>query len=62
MADRKIDFTDLATRVGQFRCMELPGQPPSMHMGTAYLIGDLWNAVEQLRRERDELREKVPGQ
>jgi hypothetical protein len=39
----------LETRVEQFRCLELPGQPMSMHMGTSYLVGDLWKEVQGLR-------------
>lgn len=53
---KKVDFNDLADRVGQFNCLELPGQPQMMHMGTSYLVNDLWRAVEQLRSERDEAR------
>lgn len=40
---------DLETRVKQFRSMSLPGQPIGMHMGTAYLINDLWSEVQFLR-------------
>lgn len=37
--------TDLKRRVEQFGRFELPGQPIAMHMGTSYLIGDLWRAL-----------------
>lgn len=40
---------DLKDRVDQFRCLKLPGQPMGMHMGTAYLVGDLWAEVRRLR-------------
>lgn len=36
----------LAERVTQFQMMELPGQPMMMHMGTSYLVSDLWRAVK----------------
>jgi hypothetical protein len=42
---------NLSERVEQFRCLELPGQPMSMHMGTSYLISDLWKEVERLTSE-----------
>ena len=37
--------TDLETRVHQFQTMELPGQSMMMHMGTAYLVSDLWASL-----------------
>lgn len=40
---------DLETRVRQFERLELPGQMPIMHMGTAYLVGDLWREIGRLR-------------
>lgn len=40
---------DLEKRVQQFRCLELPGQPHGMHMGTSYLVGDLWGEVQRQR-------------
>jgi hypothetical protein len=40
---------DLEKRVRQFHCLELPGQPQGMHMGTSYLVGDLWSEVQRLR-------------
>ncbi len=43
------DKPDLATRVEQFNCLELPGQPRTMHMGTNYLVNDLWREIERPR-------------
>ena len=43
------DQPDLATRVQQFVRMELPGQPRVMHIGTSYLVNDLWREVQRLR-------------
>ncbi len=40
---------DLEGRVRQFRAMSLPGQPMMMHMGTSYLINDLWSKIEELK-------------
>ena len=40
---------DLRERVQQFHRMELPGQPIGMHMGTFYLVDDLWKEIERLR-------------
>lgn len=40
---------DLKGRVNQFNAMKLPGQPMGMHMGTSYLVNDLWREVERLR-------------
>lgn len=40
---------ELAERVIQFMSLELPGQPRSMHMGTSYLVNDLWREVQRLR-------------
>lgn len=42
-------MTDLETRVRQFQALELPGQPRGMHMGTSYLVSDLWREVQRLR-------------
>lgn len=41
----------LETRVRQFEALELPGQPRMMHMGTSYLVNDLWAEVKRLREE-----------
>jgi hypothetical protein len=47
---------DLEKRVQQFKTLQLPGQPIGMHMGTAYLVGDLWREVQRLRKIEDALR------
>ena len=41
---------DLEERVYKFQTGELPGQPMSMHMGTSYLVNDLWKEVKRLRK------------
>lgn len=46
---------DLKDRVEQFQRLELPGQLPMMHMGTAYLVSDLWEEVQRLRTENEKL-------
>ena len=52
----------LEERVKQFEMMRLPGQPRAIHMGTSYLINDLWREVKNLRGALDELQEfKVPA-
>ena len=38
-------LADLKDRVIKFTLMQLPGQPRAMHMGTSYLIDDLWREV-----------------
>jgi hypothetical protein len=43
------EFDDLRTRVDQFQMLKLPGQPQMMHMGTSYLVGDLWRAIKRLQ-------------
>lgn len=40
---------DLEERVNQFNSLSLPGQPMGMHMGTSYLVNDLWKEVQRLR-------------
>lgn len=47
MADKQLP---LGERVRQFQCLELPGQSMMMHMGTAYLVGDLWRALQSAHR------------
>ncbi len=49
-------FSDLQDRVNKFSALELPGQPQGMHMGTSYLVGDLWRAVQRLEADNDKLR------
>jgi hypothetical protein len=50
---KPVDINELKGRVDQFHCLELPGQPMGMHMGTSYLVDDLWRAVRSLLAERD---------
>ena len=38
---------DLQERVNQFNMLQLPGQLQSMHMGTMYLIDNLWTELQQ---------------
>jgi len=38
----------LEARVMAFMTLELPGQPPMMHMGTSYLVQDLMAEVRRL--------------
>lgn len=52
---------DLEQRVQQYRTFELPGQPMATHMGTSYLINDLWKEVERLRAELDALKSQPPA-
>jgi len=40
-------FDDLRDRVEKFNMLQLPGQPQGMHMGTSYLIGDLWRMLQK---------------
>jgi len=46
---------ELAERVKKFNALELPGQPRTMHMGTSYLVNDLWAEVKRLRDENEYL-------
>lgn len=39
----------LDKKVQQFKELALPGQPQSMHMGTSYLVDDLWHELQGLR-------------
>jgi len=39
---------DLKERINKFNSLQLPGQPIAMHMGTSYLVNDLWREVERL--------------
>jgi hypothetical protein len=45
---------ELEKRVEQFRTLSLPGQPMSLHMGTSYLVSDLWAKVKELSDTRAE--------
>lgn len=56
------DEIDLATRVKQFNLMELPGQPRIMHMGTSYLVNDLYNTIRKLNKEIDALNGILPSE
>jgi hypothetical protein len=38
----------LSERVLLFNSLSLPGQPQGMHMGTSYLVNDLWQAHQAL--------------
>jgi len=40
-------FDDLRDRINQFNMLQLPGQPMGMHMGTSYLLNDLWNELQR---------------
>ena len=40
-------FEDLRDRVEKFSLLELPGQPLGMHMGTSYLVEDLWMELQR---------------
>jgi len=42
---------DLQERVVKYNTLKLPGQPIGIHMGTSYLINDLWREVQRLRKE-----------
>ena len=50
---------DLNERVNAFSTLSLPGQMPMMHMGTSYLVNDLWKAVRTLTTENAALKERV---
>lgn len=43
----------LKDRVLQFNKGQLPGQPIASHMGTVYLVNDLWREVERLSGAND---------
>lgn len=43
---------ELGEKVAQFHTMELPGQPKMMHMGTSFLVSELWRTVQDLRKGR----------
>jgi len=44
---------ELEKRIEQFNSLSLPGQPMSMHMGTSYLVSDLWKEILRLRTAGD---------
>lgn len=39
----------IETRVKKFHLLQLPGQPQMMHMGTSYLVHDMWKEIERLQ-------------
>lgn len=52
---------DLESRVESFSLMELPGQPRFMHLGTSYLVNDLWREVKHLKGVLDTIANKPIG-
>ena len=44
---------DLKNRVEQFQMLQLPGQPMAMHMGTNYLVVDLWRELNILYEKKE---------
>lgn len=48
-AERLVDLKD---RVFKFNMMELPGQPQGMHMGTSYLLNDLWGELYEVPQRK----------
>ena len=48
-------MNDLKERVRQFKSLQLPGQPMAMHMGTSYLVNDLWNEIKSLEERNKKL-------
>lgn len=51
-------FVDLTDRMTKFHQLELPGQPRAMHMGTSYLVVDMWSYIKELRDEIEKLHRK----
>lgn len=49
----------LEERVHAFMLLDLPGQPRMMHMGTSYLVNDLWREVQRLNAALSMTREGV---
>jgi len=43
-------FDDLHDRVNKFNMLQLPGQPMGMHMGTSYLVDDLWRELQRAKK------------
>jgi hypothetical protein len=46
----------LKERVNQFNTLSLPGQPSGVHMGTSYLVNDLWKKILELEKQVNELK------
>jgi len=44
-------FADLKERIDKFMLLQLPGQPMAMHMGTSYLVNDLWRELQRVHGE-----------
>ena len=57
--DEQARKLDLHERVDLFRTLELPGQPQFTHMGTLYLVDDLWREIQRLREEVKKPRQKM---
>ena len=55
MSKQEATMAELGDRVERFNCRELPGQPVMMHMGTSYLVNDLWRMVLKLRAELEQV-------
>ena len=49
----------LKERVIAFESLTLPGQPRAMHMGTLYLVNDLWREILRLNAALSMTREGV---
>ena len=48
--ERRVDLED---RINKFHMLQLPGQPMGMHMGTSYLVNDLWHEFERVSTGAD---------
>lgn len=48
-------FKDLRARVCKYNMLQLPGQPELMHMGTSYLVSDLWGELQRAKKREGEL-------
>uniref|UniRef100_A0A6H1ZAM0 RanBP2-type domain-containing protein n=1 Tax=viral metagenome TaxID=1070528 RepID=A0A6H1ZAM0_9ZZZZ len=49
LLNKELNMDELEKRVRQFNSLSLPGQPMGMHIGTSYLVNDLWREVQRLR-------------
>ena len=49
-------MTALKDKVFQFNVGELPGQPIGRHMGTYYLVNELYEEVERLTAQVEHLK------
>jgi len=50
------DRTDLPERTMKFAMLELPGKSQGTHMGTSYLVDDLWRTLKELPDLIDKLK------